>query len=302
VYTTPDFSKLKNIQVWIDAYGQIFFSLSLGFGIMIAYASYLPQNVNLLKNSLIVGFSNSAYEVFAGFGVFSVLGYMALQQHIPVEKVVTSGIGLAFVAYPKAISLLPMGPLFGVLFFFLLTIAGISSSISIIEAFTSAVIDKFDVSRRRIVTILCIIGFFGSLLFVTRAGLFWLDIVDHFLNHFGLLTVGVLEAFIIGWLYRTENLKNHIADSLGFEGNRHRLFKYVVLQVWAYCIKFITPLALGLALVYSLIEELKKPYGGYPVSGLIVLGVGWLLLTHFLAFGVSGLPWRKPLDMQAGNK
>jgi neurotransmitter:Na+ symporter, NSS family len=302
VYTTPDFSKLKNIQVWIDAYGQIFFSLSLGFGIMIAYASYLPHNINLLKNSLIVGFSNSAYEVFAGFGVFSVLGYMALQQHVPVEKVVTSGIGLAFVAYPKAISLLPMGPLFGVLFFFLLTIAGISSSISIIEAFTSAVIDKFDVSRRRIVTILCIIGFFGSLLFVTRAGFFWLDIVDHFLNHFGLLTVGVLEAFIIGWLYRTENLKNHIADSLGFEGNRHRLFKYVVLQVWAYCIKFVTPLALGLALVYSLIEELKKPYGGYPVSGLIVLGVGWLLLTHFLAFGVSGLPWRKPLDMQAGNK
>jgi neurotransmitter:Na+ symporter, NSS family len=301
VYTTPDFSKLKNIKVWIDAYGQIFFSLSLGFGIMIAYASYLPEKTNLLKNSLIVGFSNSAYEVFAGFGVFAVLGYMAVQQNIPVEKVVTSGIGLAFVAYPKAISLLPMGPVFGVLFFFLLAIAGISSSISIIEAFASAAIDKFDAPRKRVVTILCILGFFGSLAFTTRAGIYWLDIVDHFLNHFGLLSVGIIEAFIIGWLYRTDRMKNHIADNLGFEGTKHKFFKYVVLQVWAYCIKFITPLALGLALASSLIEEFKKPYGGYPVSGLIILGVGWLLVTHFFAFGVSGLPWRKPLVQDDNN-
>ena len=118
LYTTPDFSKLRNIQVWIDAYGQIFFSLSLGFGIMIAYASYLPSRTNILKNSLIVGFSNSFYEVFAGFGVFSVLGYMALKQGKAIEEVVTSGIGLAFVAYPEAISLLPGGQVFGVLFSF----------------------------------------------------------------------------------------------------------------------------------------------------------------------------------------
>ena len=293
LYTTPDFSKLTNIKVWIAAYGQIFFSLSLGFGIMIAYASYLPTKTNIFKNSLIVAFSNSLYEVSAGFGVFSVLGYMALKQGIPIKEVVTSGIGLAFVAYPKAISLLPFGQVFGILFFFLLTIAGISSSISIIEAFTSAVIDKFGVSRRRVITVTCILGFMGSLLFTSHAGLYWLDIVDHFLNQYGLVTVGILEALILGWLYKTRRLKDHIAENLGLSGNRHRIFKYIVLQLWNYCIKFITPVALGIALIYSLVGEFQKPYENYPVSGIIILGIGWLLVTHVVAFGLSGLPWKQ---------
>jgi NSS family neurotransmitter:Na+ symporter len=292
LYTTPDFGKIRNIEVWIAAYGQIFFSLSLGFGIMIAYASYLPKNANIFKNSLIVGFSNSVYEVAAGFGVFGVLGYMAMRQGVPIAEVVESGIGLAFVAYPKAISLLPMGRVFGILFFFLLTIAGISSSISIIEAFTSAIIDKFGVSRKRIITTICLIGFAGSLLFTSHAGLYWLDIVDHFLNHYGLVTVGILEAFIIGWLYKTHRLKDHIAENLGLSGSGHRIFKYVILQLWNYCIKFITPVALGFALVYSLVGEFKTPYEGYPVSAIIILGIGWLLVTHIVAFGLSGLPWR----------
>ena len=292
-YVTPDFNKMMDIKVWVAAYGQIFFSLSLGFGIMIAYSSYLPKKANIFKNSLIVGFSNSFYEVFAGFGVFSVLGYMATQQSKEVSEVVTSGIGLAFIAYPKAISMLPGGAFFGILFFFLLSIAGISSSISIIEAFTSAVIDKFGYERKKIVTVISIIGFFLSMLFVTNAGLFWLDIVDHFLNQYGLLTVGILEAGVIGWFYKTERLKHHILDNLGLEGKKHKIFKYFVLQTWMYCIKFITPVALGIAIIYSLIEELGTPYEGYPISAIIILGVGWLLITHFVAFSFSGFTWKK---------
>ena len=291
-YVTPDFSKILDYKVWIDAYGQIFFSLSLAFGIMIAYASYLPKKANIFKNSLIVGFSNSAYEVFAGFGVFSILGYMATQQGKDINDVVSQGIGLAFVAYPKVISLLPFGKLFGVLFFFLLTIAGISSSISIIEAFTSAMIDKFGVSRKKVVTYVSIIGFLGSLVFTTDAGLYWLDIVDHYLNHYGLITVGILEAFIIGWLYKTELLKIHIVNNLGLSGKTHKIFNYIILQLWMYSIKFITPVVLGFALVYSLMGEFKKPYGGYPIASILILGVGWLLLTHIFAFGLSGLRWR----------
>ncbi len=292
-YITPDFERIMNLDVWISAYGQIFFSLSLGFGIMIAYASYLPKDANIFKNGLIVGLVNSSYEVFAGFGVFAVLGYMALQQQIPIESVVDSGIGLAFVAYPQAVSLLPFGTLFGVLFFLLLTIAGISSSISIIEAFISAVLDKFNASRHRVVTVICLIGFCGSMVFTTHAGLYWLDIVDHFLNHYGLITVGVVEAFLIGWIYRTEKLKSHIVAQLGLSGRRHRVFKYIVLQLWKYCIKFITPVALGIAIITSIVKELETPYEGYPVSGIIILGVGWLLVTHIFAFGMSGLPWKE---------
>lgn len=291
-YVTPDWARITDLKVWIAAYGQIFFSLSLGFGIMIAYSSYLSRDANIFRNSLIVGFSNSTYEVCAGFGVFSILGYMAMQEGQEISDVVSSGIGLAFVAYPKAISLLPFGRLFGFLFFLLLIIAGISSSISIIEAFTSAILDKFALPRKKVITTICVLGFFGSLLFTTNAGLLWLDIVDHFLNQYGLITVGIVEAFVVGWLYRTDKLKAHIVSNLGLSGTRHKIFDYVVLQLWMYCIRFITPVALGVAIVHSLIQEFATPYEGYPVSGVIILGVGWLLVTHIFAFGLSGLPWR----------
>jgi hypothetical protein len=65
-----------------------------------------------------------------------------------------------------------------------------------------------------------------------------------------------------------------------------------------YCIKFVTPLALGTALVYSLIEEFTKPYNGYPVHAVIIFGVGWILTTHIIAFGLSGLPWKKNIGKE----
>lgn len=292
-YLTPDFSKITDLKVWVAAYGQIFFSLSLGFGIMIAYSSYLARDANIFKNSLIVGFANSSYEVFAGFGVFSILGYMATKQGKEISDVVAESLGLAFVVYPEAISLLPYGRIFGVLFFFLLAIAGISSSISIIEAFTAAIHDKFSFSRKRVVTVICGVGFMGSLLFTTNVGLFWLDIVDHFLNQYGLIVVGIIEALIVGWLYRTDLLKTHIVSNLGLSGTRHKIFNYVILQLWMYCVRFITPIALGIAIINSLAQELAEPYEGYPISGILILGVGWVLVTHVFAFGLSGLPWRR---------
>jgi neurotransmitter:Na+ symporter, NSS family len=199
--------------------------------------------------------------------VFSILGYMATTQGQSIREVVTDGIGLAFVAYPKAVSLLPFGRAFGFLFFLLLILAGISSSISIIEAFTSAILDKFRVSRKKIITTICVLGFLGSLAFTTDVGLLWLDIVDHFLNQYGLITVGIIEALIVGWLYRTDLLKAHIVANLGLSGTRHRIFNYVVLQLWMYCIRFITPVALGIAIVHSLIREFREPYRRLPDLG-----------------------------------
>ncbi len=117
-YLTPDFSKLLEPRVWLAAYGQIFFSLSLGFGILIAYASYLPRRSDVNNNALITSFANCGTSYFAGFAVFSILGYFAQITGMGVQKVVAGGPGLAFVTYPQAISLLPGVPsLFGVLFF-----------------------------------------------------------------------------------------------------------------------------------------------------------------------------------------
>ena len=104
----------------------------------------------------------------------------------------------------------------------------------------------------------------------------------------------------VGWLYRTDKLKAHIVNNLGLSGRQHHIFNYVVLQMWMYCIRFITPVALGIAIIHSLIREFEVPYSDYPISGIIFLGVGWLLVTHIFAFGLSGLPWRRePSDSQS---
>src|SRR5699024_5139402 len=96
---SPDWSALTDSSVWIAAYGQIFFSLSIGFGIMITYASYLKPRTNLTATGLVTGFANSAFEVLAGIGVFAALGFMAVQQSVPVDEVAESDIGLSFMAF-----------------------------------------------------------------------------------------------------------------------------------------------------------------------------------------------------------
>ncbi len=281
-YLTPDFSRLSDPRVWIDAYSQIFFTLSLGFGIMITYASYLPEKANITRYALLTAFINSAYSLFAGVAVFSVLGFMATTQGEPLSGVVSQSIGLAFVAYPKAVSLMPGGNIFGAIFFLCLVVAGLSSSISIIEAFTSAMVDKFGIRRKRLITIVSILGFCGSVIFTTQAGLLWLDIVDHFLTHYGLVVVGIFECILVGWFFRIKVLRQHV----------NRISTIKLGFWWDILIKYFVPLVLGIILVGDLYTELKKPYGGYSWASLILIGWDWILLTLIAAFVIASRPWK----------
>ncbi len=283
VYIRPDFSKLKDPGVWIDAFSQIFFTLSLGFGIMIAYASYLPRRSEIVKDSFTISLVNCLFSVFAGVGIFSVLGYMASATSQSVSKVVSQSIGLAFVVFPKAISLLPaFSHLFGVLFFGSLVIAGLSSSISIIEAFSAGIVDKFHYPRRVVISVLSIVGFLGSMIFATQAGLLWLDIVDHFLTQYGLVIGAILECFLVGWLYKTQRLREHI----------NHISTLKLRKSWDFSVRILIPLVLVLLLINSLIKEFSSPYGSYPLLSLILIGRDWLIFTLFLALIVSARSWR----------
>ena len=118
----------------------------------------------------------------------------------PVSEVVSKSIGLAFVSYPQAISLMPgFASTFGILFFLSLVIAGLSSGISIVEAISSALIDKFHLARKTVVTFVCATGFVASIIFSAKSGLHWLDIADHFITHYGLMLVGVFECIAVAW-------------------------------------------------------------------------------------------------------
>lgn len=290
-YLTPDFTRLSDPKVWIDAYSQIFFTLSLGFGIMIAYASYLPEKANITKNSILTAVINCGYSLFAGFAVFSVLGFMAVSEGKPIQEVVSKSIGLAFVAYPKAVSMIPGGNLFGAIFFLCLVVAGLSSSISIGEAFVSALVDKFAFRRKPVVTVISILGFLGSIIFTTQAGLLWLDIVDHFLTHYGLVVVGIFECILVGWFFKLKVLRNHI--------NKISSIKLGIW--WDALIKYFIPLVLVVILAGDLYSELTKPYEGYSWASLILIGRDWVLLTLVAAFILASRPWKTEVHKSGGR-
>ncbi len=288
VYVRPDFFKLKDITVWIAAFSQIFFTLSLGFGIIIAYASYLPRKSAIVKDAIAVSFANSLFSIIAGFGVFAVLGYMSYTTGRPINQVVDKAIGLSFVVYPKAISMLPaLSQVFGVIFFGILFIAGLSSSISIIEAFTSGIVDKFGYSRRSVVSYLCVTGFLGSLIFATEAGLVLLDIVDHFLTQYGLVIGAILECILLGWVYKPKMLRGHINSASHLHLPRW----------WDFLIKVVAPGVLIVLLSRALIQEFSSPYQNYPAVALILVGRDWLVYTLFAAFIVASRPWQRKLSI-----
>ncbi len=290
-YLTPDFTKITRPKVWIDAYSQIFFTLSLGFGIMIAYASYLPSRANISKSAFMIAFINSGYSIFAGFATFSILGYMAKSQGVAISEVVSQSIGLAFVAYPKAMTLLPGGNIFGAIFFLCLVVAGLSSSISIIEAFVSAMVDKFGFSRKTLVTVVSVLGFLGSVIFTTQAGLFWLDIVDHFLTHYGLVVVGIAECILVGWFFNLEVIRDHI----------NKISSIKIGTWWGFLIRFFVPIILLIILVGDLYNEVQKPYEGYSWTTLILIGRDWVLATLLVAFIIATRPWRTRKQDEKGR-
>lgn len=284
---SPDWGALSDSSIWVAAYGQIFFSLSVGFAIMITYASYLPRRgADLTTNAFIAGFANSSFELLAGLGVFAAIGFLAGAQGAAVDEVATGGVGLAFVVFPAIVSELPaLNRVFGVLFFGSLVAAGLSSLISITEASTSAVMDKFGWSRVRAV------GTFGgataaaSLMFATGLGPTLLDVVDNFVNSFGVAVVGLVEVVAVAWvLRRLGELRRH-ADGVS---------ALPLGAWWTVALVAVTPVLLGAVTIDNVRRELSEPYEGLPVDFLVVFGWGAAALALVIGLIFTTRPWKDP--------
>lgn len=272
----PDWGAMADSAVWIAAYGQIFFSLSVGFAIMITYASYLPRRSDLSNNAFIAGFANSSFELLAGIGVFAALGFLAAQEAVAIDEVATEGIGLAFVVFPTIINELPGGnSLFGLLFFGSLVFVGLSSLISIVEAAVSAVCDKFAIGRRQAVLGVGGLLTVASLAFATEGGVPLLDTVDNFANLFGIAVVGLAEVVAVAWVLRQlPSLRAH-ADAIS---------DIPLGRWWTVALVAITPLLLGLVTIDNLRTTLAAPYEGYPAW--FVATFGWGAAAGALLFGL----------------
>lgn len=283
---TPDWSAMLDGGVWIAAYGQIFFSLSIGFAIMVTYASYLKRKTDLTGTALTAGFANSSFELLAGIGVFAALGFMAHSAGTGVDEVAASGIGLAFVAFPQIISTLPFGgALFGLLFFVSLVIAGITSLISIVQVIISAVQDRTGLAR--VPTVLIVGGataVASILLFPTHEGLYILDSFDHFINQYGIAMAGLVMILVFGWLLRRLPV---------FERHANAVSTIRLDRWWKVALGGITPILLGFMMWDSLRSELASNYEDYPDQFLLV--AGWGVAIGAIVFGiiVACFPWKR---------
>jgi NSS family neurotransmitter:Na+ symporter len=291
-YLSPDFSKLLEPKVWLAAYGQIFFSLSLGFGVMIAYASYLPKRSDVTNNAFITALANCGTSFFAGFAVFSALGFLAQSSGGQVADVVSSGPGLAFVTFPTLIAKLPFGGVaFALIFFIMLLALGIDSLFSIVEGVVTGIDDEWRLPRKRLVATVCGLGFLGGVVLTTGSGLLWLDIIDHHINYLVLPLVGLVECVAVAFLLGPSVLRNHTNSVSDFS----------IGKWWDFCIVIVTPLFMGTMFIIYLVRRIQEPYEGYPQSALFF--GGWAIFIVLFTGGVLAMLLRRrmrPIHAEEG--
>lgn len=285
---TPDWNKLSEPSVWVAAYGQIFFSLSICFGIMITYASYLKKESDLSGTGMVVGFANSSFELLAGIGVFAALGFMAVSSGKQVSEVATSGIGLAFIAFPTIIDQINaqisgIGAIIGVLFFGSLLIAGITSLISILEVIIAAIEEKLSLGRVASTIVVCVPMAIASVVLLgTTTGLPILDVLDKFVNTFGIVAVGLVVTYSLLLNESMSQLAEHINQTSSLK----------VGMVWRLFAGVITPLVLLYMLVTETTKLIQNGYEGYPAWFVNTFGWGMAITLVVLAGFLSLSKWK----------
>ncbi|MBN1392417.1 MAG: sodium-dependent transporter [Sedimentisphaerales bacterium] len=287
-YLDPVWSELAKPETWRYAFGQVFFSLSLAFGVMITYASFLHRKSDLNNNAAIISLADFGTSFVAGLAVFATLGGMAFvtQQAgnpVAVENVAEGGPSLAFVAFPYALAQLPYSAFFSFVFFFALITLGIDSAFSITESVLASIVDKTGWRRSIVLPVMSIVGFLFGLIYITKGGLNWLATMDGFVNGtLGIALLGMLECIVLGWLWRIGILRRHANSRSDW-----KLGKW-----WDYTIRLVIPILLGTLFFWQLFEDisseggfLKTPQGQWLPQNCIGLGI--LLLAPLIAVVLS---------------
>ncbi|KAL4230992.1 Sodium- and chloride-dependent creatine transporter 1 [Mactra antiquata] len=173
-YLIPNFAKLAELQVWADAGNQVFYSYSLSLGTLIALGSYNKFNHHSYRDCFLFACMNSITSIMAGFVIFSVLGFMAYKQNVSIEHVAESGPGLAFIAYPEAVSQMPLAPFWSAVFFLMIILLGLDSQFVGVEGIITCIVDFYPnvfrkgYRREVLIAVVCLVSFLIGLSMVTQ--------------------------------------------------------------------------------------------------------------------------------------
>ncbi|XP_038144351.1 sodium- and chloride-dependent GABA transporter 2-like [Cyprinodon tularosa] len=300
-YLQPNFSKLAEPDVWRDAGTQVFFSYAVCQGVLTALGSYNKYNNNCYRDCLALCCLNSATSIFAGFAVFSVIGFMAHDLNIPISEVTASGPGLAFIVYPKALSLLPGSSFWAVLFFLMVLFLGLDSQFVCIESLATAITDLFPSRLRRpgarelLVLVIAVICFLLGLMFVTEGGVHLFQLVDTFgPSGTSLLIIACAETIVVSWIYGADRFYDNIEDMIGYRPT----------PVLKYCWMFVTPLICVITMLYNLSKEnpisLNGELPGPAVSAIasLLIAIPLMCIPAFIFVSL----YRDPKNMISPSK
>ncbi|XP_034459250.1 sodium- and chloride-dependent GABA transporter 2-like isoform X2 [Hippoglossus hippoglossus] len=273
-YLLPEPSRLTDPQVWMEAGAQIFFSYSVGVGSLTVLGSYNTYNNNCYKDCLWLCLLNSATSVVAGFAVFSVLGFMAHEQGIPISEVAESGPGLAFIAYPQAVAMMPLPQLWSICFFIMLLLLGLDTQFVAMEVVMTSIIDMFPVvmrkagQRERFLLLFCLTCFFCQLIMITEGGMYVFQLFDYYAcNGACILFLCVCETLALGWVFGVEQLYDIIEDMTGVRAN-------IFFKI---CWLYLTPLVSLGSFICSLVEYQPLTFNRWYVYPFWAYVVGWVM-------------------------
>lgn len=279
----PDFSTLKDPKVWLAAAGQVFFTLSVGFGAIQTYASYIRKQDDVALNGLSTAATNSFAEIILG-GSIAIPIAVAFFGIAGTEAIAKGGaFNLGFQAMPLIFQKIPLGQVFGTIWFFLLFVAGITSSVAITQPFMSFLQDEFQLNRRKATIItgaaLFILG--QPVIFFLKHG--FLDDMDFWLGTFGVTLFACIEVVIFVWLFGPKNAWEELTRGADIK----------VPLVFYYILKYITPtflfVLLGTWLWQSGIDTILMK--NVPKENLpYVIGVRVMLISMFVALAL-GVKW-----------
>uniref|UniRef100_A0A2C9KRH2 Uncharacterized protein n=1 Tax=Biomphalaria glabrata TaxID=6526 RepID=A0A2C9KRH2_BIOGL len=204
-YVTPDWSKLMQVQTWLEASFQVFYSLGPVWGGLVTMSSYNKFHNNCMRDAVILTFVCEGTSFFAGFAIFTVLGHMAYNLNVPVKNFAASGSGLAFVVYPEAVSYLPVPQLWALLFFLMLLTVALDTQFVAFEVVMTSLQDHMPSVVKRWEIIMKIV--YSCLLFLLalplacRGGIYLFQLVDWYIASFSTAAIGLLQTVAVAWIY-----------------------------------------------------------------------------------------------------
>ncbi|RXE56110.1 sodium:calcium symporter [Methanoculleus taiwanensis] len=241
-YLTPDTSRLSDPLVWAAAFGQAFFSLSVGMGILITYGSYLGRT-NIFRSASVIAVADILIALLAGLIIFPLVFSFGLDP--------AAGVNLAFVALPSVFGSVPFGAVLGLLFFTMLFVAALTSAVSMLEVPVATIIDSYGYSRGRATRLVfCAVMLLGlpSALSYTalRLELFetpLLDLGDYAFGTLGLIVAGLLVSIVAGWFMN----QDWIFDEIGGSERMQRVFRFLI--------RYAIPLVLSVTLLAQIVRS-----------------------------------------------